>query len=75
MINHPYMDEGPSASDVMVGDVPLRVGQRMNYLYDFGDNWEFDVILEGVDLERAVKKPVLLEKHGKPPEQYPRWDD
>lgn len=75
MINHPYMDEGPWTSDVMVGDVPLRVGQRMHYLYDFGDNWEFDVILEGVDLERAVKKPVLLEMHGKPPEQYPSWDD
>jgi hypothetical protein len=74
-INHPYMDEGPWASDVMVGDVPLRVGQGMNYLYDFGDNWEFDVTLEGVDPDKAVKKPVLLETHGKPPEQYPSWDD
>lgn len=75
MINHPYMDEGPWTSDVMVGDVPLRVGQGMNYLYDFGDNWEFDVTLEGVDPDRAVEKPVLLETHGKPPEQYPSWDD
>ncbi|MDI6754136.1 MAG: plasmid pRiA4b ORF-3 family protein [Thermodesulfobacteriota bacterium] len=75
MINHPYIDEGPWASDVMVGDVPLRVGQRMNYLYDFGDNWEFDITLEGVDPDKAVKKPVLLEMHGKPPEQYPNWDD
>ena len=74
-INHPYMDEGPWASDVMVGDVPLRVGQGMNYLYDFGDNWEFDITLEGVDPDKAVKKPVLLETHGKPPEQYPSWDD
>ncbi|MCX5913772.1 MAG: plasmid pRiA4b ORF-3 family protein [Deltaproteobacteria bacterium] len=75
MINHPYMDEGPWASDVMVGDVPLRVGQGMNYLYDFGDNWEFDITLEGVDPDKAVKKPVLLEMHGKPPEQYLSWDD
>jgi hypothetical protein len=74
-INHSYMDEGPWASEVMVGDVPLRVGQTMTYLYDFGDNWEFEVTLERVDPDRAVKKPVLLEMHGKPPEQYPRWDD
>jgi hypothetical protein len=59
----------------MVGDVPLRVGQGMNYLYDFGDNWEFDITLEGVDPDKAVKKPVLLEMHGKPPEQYLSWDD
>lgn len=75
MINHPYMDEGPWASEVMVGDVPLRVGQRMTYLYDFGDNWEFDVTLEQVAPDSAVGKPVLLEMHGNPPEQYPRWDD
>jgi hypothetical protein len=47
----------------------------MNYLYDFGDNWEFDITLEGVDPDKAVKKPVLLEMHGKPPEQYLSWDD
>ena len=75
MINHPYMDEGPWASEVMVGGVPLRVGQRMTYLYDFGDNWEFDVTLEQVAPDSAVGKPVLLEMHGNPPEQYPRWDD
>jgi len=75
MINHPNMDEGSWASEVMVGDVPLRVGQTMTYLYDFGDNWEFDVTLERVAPDSAVGKPVLLEMHGKPPEQYPRWDD
>jgi len=75
MINHPYMDEGPWASEVMVGGVPLRVGQRMTYLYDFGDNWEFDVTLEQVAPDSAVGKPALLEMHGNPPEQYPRWDE
>jgi len=45
-VNHPFIDEGPWADEVRVGDLPLRVGQRMTYLYDFGDNWEFDVTLE-----------------------------
>ena len=53
-----------------VGDVPLRVGQAMTYVFDFGDWWEFDVTLESVDPEMAIEKPVVLEAHGEPPEQY-----
>lgn len=74
-INHDFIDEGPWASDVRVGDVPLRVGQKISFLYDFGDNWEFDVTLEQVERAKAVKKPSILEMHGKPPEQYPNWDE
>jgi len=74
-VNHPYMDEGPWASDVRVGDLLLRVGQKMTYLYDFGDNWEFDVTLEEVDRAKVVKEPVVLETHGEPPEQYPAWEE
>lgn len=74
-VHHPYMDEGPWTNEVRVGDVPLRVGGTMIYLFDFGDNWKFDVTLEQVDTDRIVKKPVVLEAHGEPPEQYPGWDD
>ena len=69
-INHPYMDEGPWTSKVLVGDVPLRVGQRMTYVFDFGDWWEFDVTLERVDPDMAIEEPMVLEKHGEPPVQY-----
>ena len=41
-VNHPYMDKDSWASEVQVGDVPFRVGQRMTYRYDFGDNWRFE---------------------------------
>jgi hypothetical protein len=74
-IHHPYMDEGPWTSEVLVGDVPLRIGQTMTYLYDFGDCWEFDVSLEQVDPEMVIEDSVILEAHGEPPEQYRRWDD
>jgi hypothetical protein len=69
-IHHPYSDEGPSADEVEIGDVPLRVGQTMTFLFDFGDMWEFDVALEHVDPEIKIQKPVVLEKHGDPPKQY-----
>ena len=74
-IHHPYMDEGPWTSEVLVGDVPIYVGQTMTYLFDFGDNWEFDVTLEKVDPSLEIEGPVVFESHGEPPEQYPVWDD
>jgi len=69
-INHPYMDEGPWTSEVLVGDVPLRIGQTMTYVFDFGDWWEFGVTLEHVDPEMVIEDPAVLEKHGEPPAQY-----
>lgn len=74
-IQHPRMDEGPWTDEVRVGDVPLRVGGTMTYLFDFGDEWRFAVTLEEVDTERPVENPVILEVHGEPPEQYAGWDD
>jgi hypothetical protein len=74
-IRHPYMDEGPWTDEVLVGDVPLRVGQTMTYLFDFGDYWKFDVTLEQIDPDMPIKEPVVLKEHGEPPEQYPRWED
>lgn len=74
-VNHPYMDEGPWTSEVLVGDIPLRVGQTMVYLFDFGDWWEFDLTLEQVDRDMVVKESVIIETHGEPPEQYQRWGD
>jgi hypothetical protein len=74
--NHPYMDDGPWASEVRVGDVPLQERQSMTYLYDFGDQWVFDVTLERVDPpEPAMQEPVLLDARGEAPEQYPSWDE
>ncbi|MHC1728917.1 MAG: plasmid pRiA4b ORF-3 family protein [Syntrophobacteraceae bacterium] len=74
-VNHPYMEEGPWTSEVLVGDLPLPVGQLMTYLFDFGDMWEFEVALEQVDPDMDIEEMVLLELHGKPPEQYPRYDE
>jgi hypothetical protein len=75
-ITHPYLEEEPLTSEVLVGQVPLREGQSMIYLYDFGDQWEFDVTLERVDPPvRAMKKPKILDARGEAPEQYPSWEE
>ena len=72
--NHPYMDDGPWASEVRVGDVPLQEGQSMVYLYDFGDRWEFEVTLERIDpADAGSADPIILEDHGEAPDQYSSW--
>ena len=74
-IVHPYMDEGPFTDEVLVGDIPLSIGQSMTYVFDFGDSWTFDLVLEQVDPEKTTTSASILESHGEPPEQYPTWDD
>ncbi|MDI7276147.1 MAG: plasmid pRiA4b ORF-3 family protein [Anaerolineae bacterium] len=74
-VSHPATEEGPFTSEVRVGDLPLRVGQTMTFVYDFGDWWEFAVTLERVDPATKIPTPTLLESHGEPPEQYPSWDE
>ena len=69
-INHPYRDEGPWTSEVRVGETPLRVGQAMTFVFDFGDWWEFEVALECVDPDMALKEPTVLEAEGESPDQY-----
>jgi hypothetical protein len=74
-IVHPEMDEGPWTDQVSIGDVPLVPGQSMQFHFDFGDDWYFDVKLERIEPPGAkVKAPAILERHGKSPEQYPNSD-
>ena len=54
----------------------VAVGQSMTYLFDFGDNWEFQVTLEQIDpAGKAPLGPVLIDGRGDAPEQYPSWDE
>jgi hypothetical protein len=47
---HPYMDGGDlTTEDVQIGSLPLIEGSTMEYLFDFGDCWKFQVQLETVE--------------------------
>jgi len=51
-------------------------GDKMLFLFDYGDGWRFVVELE--DIKQAEEwdlKPVVLESVGKAPEQYPPCED
>jgi hypothetical protein len=73
-ISHPYCEESPSTTQVRVGELPLQPGDRMIFLFDFGDNWEFDVQLEEIQPPNAkIKKPKILKRYGEAPSQY--WNE
>jgi len=75
-VNHPYMDEGPWADEVRVGELPLGTGQTMTFVFDFGDWWEFKVELERVEPVEEfpeLEYAVVLDEHGKAPDQYRDW--
>lgn len=78
-INHPYTEEDPITSEVKIGELSLKLGETMIYNYDFGDNWEFGVLLEAIEaFDPNLSEPKIIDSQGKSPDQYPDsdgWDD
>lgn len=75
-VNHYAMDEPPYSSEVCVGDLPLAPGDRLEYTFDFGDNWEFQLVLESIaPPDKKLKRARIVVAHGPAPEQYRTWDE
>ncbi len=73
------MDEDTDALSVRktpVADAFPQVGHTMEFLFDYGDNWQFTVEVIGFG-QKAAKThyPQVLKKVGTPPEQYGTWED
>ena len=75
-INHPYMeDEPPWTDETRIGEAMIQSASQMTFLYDFGDNWRFDVSLERIDpVDKNLSEPKVIKSVGQPPSQYMRWD-
>jgi Plasmid pRiA4b ORF-3-like protein len=74
-IGHPHIYDVEYYTDQFdVGCLPLDPGQKMTFVFDFGDTWEFDVRLEKILPEGAAKKLKVIERQGKPPKQYDNDD-
>jgi len=49
----------------------LYKGQKILYLFDFGDEWKFNVELIEIDNKAPLPlKPMIIESKGEAPEQY-----
>jgi hypothetical protein len=71
--NDPRGGEPPFAADARLADLDLYVGQNILYLFDFGDCWEFSVVLQEIAEMPRGGPPRVIESKGTPPRQYGRW--
>src|SRR5437867_3770994 len=65
-----FGDKPESEARVRLGQVARRRGARLLYLYDFGDSWEHDIVVEDIlPTDAAAHYPVCLEgRRATPPE-------
>lgn len=64
-------ERGPFADEARLGELDLYTGRRIVYLFDFGDSWLFEVLVQQV--EPNMPEPTaaaVVEEKGDAPEQY-----
>lgn len=60
-----------SVKKTKVKEVWFEIGDKMMFLFDYGDDWQFAVRLVKFGEKDAKKKyPLILKKVGKAPKQY-----
>jgi hypothetical protein len=75
-IEHPDIDDAETHTDELaIGELPLNERQSMQFQYDFGADWRFDVQLEKIEPEGAkISKATIVESRGEAPAEY-EFDD
>lgn len=68
------MGDEYSVHDTTLGDLQVRRGDKFSYLFDFGDQWWFDIKVVEVT-EGSIPHPELIKAIHKAPPQYPMYDD
>lgn len=74
-VGSPWSETVLHTHHVTIGELGLSPGRLLLYLFDYGDNHEFDV--EVIDVNPLASKgdyPRTLNYPRKPPQQYPGYD-
>jgi hypothetical protein len=53
----------------------LKPGQRIAYVFDFGDEWRIDLRLKIIVASDGGVYPRIIERGAEAPPQYPDWDE
>lgn len=63
-----------SASAVRIGDLALMRGQSFLYLYDYGDEWTFQIsVAKILESDATLQSQYVKEQRGSEPDQYLDW--
>ena len=65
----------PKSAAVRVARLKLEKGQRIAYLFDFGDEWRVSLTVRQITADDGQPYPRLLESLGDAPPQYPDYDE
>jgi hypothetical protein len=68
-------DEGVATADVPLAELDLQLGQRIGYVFDFGDDWRVRLTVRERVTAEPGDHPRVLELRGTPPPQYAGLDD
>ncbi|MBN2285698.1 MAG: plasmid pRiA4b ORF-3 family protein [Tissierellales bacterium] len=75
-ISCPFSEEPPFTDEFKIGEIPIEIGSVIRFVYDFGDYWEFEILLQEIKTtDIKLEYPKTIEKHGKAPKQYLSWDE
>ena len=74
-IGHPAVYDCDGATDkTRLSDLHPTAGMKITFVFDYGDYWEFDIVVM-YGSEEAAPGIVVTERKGEAPEQYPVYDD
>jgi hypothetical protein len=68
---------GPDArsAEIRLDRLELRKGQRIAYLFDFGDEWRVRLTVRQIAADDGQSYPRLVGSVGDAPPQYPDYDE
>jgi hypothetical protein len=72
---HWGLDEGEKSSRARLDELGLKVGDKLSYLFDFGDEWRVRLTLAEVRPASSWPCPPILESRGEAPPQYSSDDE
>lgn len=67
-------EEG-NAADTTIDDLDIEASQSLFYEFDFGDGWEHHIELQEPREGSLDGDPVIVDKQGDAPPQYPEHDE
>jgi hypothetical protein len=73
---HPWHAEAPAKpASVALARIGLDQGQKLAYVFDFGDEWRVRLTLRRLVDDDGGTYPRLLQAVGEAPPQYPDYED
>lgn len=68
-------ESGGRSAEIALDALELQAGQRIAYLFDFGDEWRVALTVEEIAAAAGRPLPRLVAESGEAPPQYPDFEE